>query len=102
MGEIIPRLWLNRTPNFLLAYHNFGLFTKPKVINVKNDVKDWERDNAAILERYHAVVKRIIDTVRDADTPQVEVSWDGLGPLQITKQLGQVRAALPVELQSHW
>jgi hypothetical protein len=102
MGEIFPRLWMNRTPRFLLAYHQDGVFTSPEVKDVRQDIDTWQDENSTTLGRYHAVVKRIVDTVRDADVHQVEVSWDGTGPLLITKQIGEVRMALPAELHSHW
>lgn len=98
MNEILPRLWVNQTPKSLIAYHQFGLFDKPKVKDVRQEVIRWENDNPALLARFQALVKRIVDVVRDSDQQQCEVSWDGQGPLFITKQIGQVRRALPPDL----
>jgi len=102
MGEILPRLWMNQTPNFLLAYHRYGLFNKPTVKDVRSEIKNWETENASTLGKFHAILKRIVDTVRESDVHQVEVSWDGQGPLRITEQLGEGRRALPLNLCSHW
>lgn len=102
MDDIIPRLWLNQTPNFLIAYHQNGLFTPPLVKNVRQDVLAWEQDNAALLGRFHALIRRILDVVRDSSNQQVEVSWDGQGPLRITEQVGGARRALPEDLLDHW
>lgn len=97
MQEILPRLWLNQTSKFLLAYHRSGLFDQPKVKDVKPLVEKWEKDSAEILSRLHAILKRIVDVLRDSDSQQVEISWDGKGPLLITKQLGD-RRILPSDL----
>jgi hypothetical protein len=98
MNEILPRLWLNQTSKFLIAYHQGGLFDKPKVKAVRNEVIRWEHDNSTHLSRFHALVKRIVDVVRDADQQQCEVSWDGQGPLLVTKQVGEGVRALPSDL----
>jgi hypothetical protein len=100
--ELIPRLWVNQTPNFLIAYHEYGLFDRPKVSDVKQQVLDWEKRNTGLLGRYHAIVKRILDIVRDSDDRQVEVSWDGKGPLRITKQIEPGNRVLPAELLDRW
>ena len=102
MDEILPRLWVNQTSKFLLAYHTFGLFDKPQVTNVRKQVLDWEENNAAVLGRLHALVKRIVDLVRDSPDQQVEVSSDGEGALLISKQLGDRRRALPSDLLQTW
>ncbi|KAK2762565.1 hypothetical protein FQN54_000738 [Arachnomyces sp. PD_36] len=99
MEEILPRLWLNQTPNFLLAYHKFGLFDKPDVKNVKEDVLKWEKDNSSVLALFHAVVKRIVDVMlEETEELQCEVSWDGQGRLYITEAVGERKKALPSDL----
>jgi hypothetical protein len=95
MEEILPRLWVNRTSKFVIAYHKFGVFDNPKVEDVRRQVSDWENRNSNLLARFHAVLKRIVDVVRDSKDQQCEVSWDGEGLLRITKQIGEGRKALP-------
>ncbi len=95
MEDILPRLWVNQTSKFLIAYHKFGVFENPEVADVRGEVLAWEKNNSKLLARYHAVVKRIVDVVRDSEDKQCEVSWDGEGPLLITKQIGTGRRALP-------
>ncbi|KFZ16934.1 hypothetical protein V502_04821 [Pseudogymnoascus sp. VKM F-4520 (FW-2644)] len=102
MEEILPRLWLNQTSKFLLAYHRYGLFDQPKVEDVRQLVISWQKDNLALLSRFHAILRRIVDVVRDSDEQQLEVSWDGQGPLLITKQVGKGRRALPSDLRELW
>jgi len=100
MNDILPRLWLNQTPKFLIAYHQRGLFNKPEVKDIRQDIMRWEKDNSASLELFHALIKRIVDVVRASDQQQCEVSWDGQGPLRITEQIGKGRRALPPDLLS--
>ena len=57
-----------------------------------------KRDNSTLLARFHLLVQRIIDVVRESDNQQVEVSWGGQGPLCIIKQIGEGRKALPSEV----
>jgi hypothetical protein len=95
MDEILPRLWVNQTSKFLIAYHKFGAFNNPQVEDVRQRILGWESHNSALLARFHAIVKRIVDVVRDSEDQQCEVSWDGQGPLHITKQVGEGRRALP-------
>ena len=98
MADILPRLWVNQTSKFLIAYHKFGLFDQPKVEDVRQHVLNWESGNSALLARFHAVVKRLVDVVRDSEDQQCEASWDGQGPLRITKQIREGRRALPSDI----
>lgn len=98
MNEILPRLWVNQTPNFLIAYHQHGLFAHPKVKNIRSEIIDWEEENSSLLARFHALVTRIVDTVRDNDKQQCEVTWDGSGFLLINEQVGDGKRALPSDL----
>jgi hypothetical protein len=102
LNEILPRLWMNQTSKFLIAYHTYGLFDKPEVKNVHEEVLGWESDNASWLERYHALVRRIVDVARDSERGQLEIMWGGTGPLQVTEQIGEATRALPGELLQLW
>jgi len=99
MKDVLPGLWLNQTPNFLVAYHQFGLFRRPQVRNIREDILDWEKENSHLLATFHAILKRIVDVVRDSEKQQCEVSWGGTGELLITEQIGDGRRALPSDLQ---
>ncbi|KAI9640525.1 hypothetical protein NHQ30_011271 [Ciborinia camelliae] len=102
MEEILPRLWVNQTSNFLIAYHKYGLFNKPQVSNVKDKVLEWEKKNATLLSKFHVLVKRIMEIVQDSDNHRVEVSWDGKGPLRVTEQTRQGNRVLPTDLLQKW
>jgi hypothetical protein len=102
MNEILPRLWLNQTPNFLIAYHEFGLFNKPQVESIRKDILQWQNKNSSVLARLHALLKQIVDVVRDSDYEHFELSWNGIGSLLISKQIGEGRNPLPADLCELW
>ncbi|QSZ31398.1 hypothetical protein DSL72_000963 [Monilinia vaccinii-corymbosi] len=102
MEEILPRIWVNQTPNVPLAYHKFGLFDKPQISNVKQKVLEWQERNATLLSKFHVLLKRIVEIVKDSDDHRVEVSWDGKGPLRVTKQIRKGNRVLPTELLQKW
>ncbi|KAK0127289.1 hypothetical protein ONS96_006839 [Cadophora gregata f. sp. sojae] len=102
MEEILPRLWANQTPNFVIAYHNSGLFDHPTVTPIRQKILDWETAHSSLLARFHALIKRIMDAVRDSDHSCFEISWDGNGPLCISEQIEEGRTALPSDLLSLW
>lgn len=98
MEEIVPRLWVNQTSKFLIAYHKYGKFDNPKVEDVRSKVLEWEARNSNLLAKFHATVSRIVEAVRSSEDQQCEVSWSGQGPLLISKQVGQGRRALPADV----
>ncbi|TGO26036.1 hypothetical protein BPAE_0067g00080 [Botrytis paeoniae] len=101
MEEILPRLWVNQTPNFLIAYHKSGLFDNPQVSNVKDKVLEWEKGHATLLSKFHVLLKRILEVMKDFKDDRVEISWDGKGPLRVTKQIEGNRV-LPSDLLQRW
>ncbi|KAK6610259.1 putative geranylgeranyl pyrophosphate synthetase [Botrytis cinerea] len=100
--EILPRLWVNQTPNFLIAYHRSGLFNNPQVSSVKDKVLEWEKGHATLLSKFHVLLKRIIEVMRDSKDHRVEISWDGKGPLRVTKHIEEGNRVLPSDLLQEW
>lgn len=98
MSEIFPRLWVNQTSNFLIAYNTFGVFEDPQIKNVRQDVLNWQKDKSALLARYHGLIQRIIQVARNSPDQQLEVRWDSQGPLCIYKQVGNDKRVLPKDL----
>ncbi|KAF7956949.1 hypothetical protein EAE96_004273 [Botrytis aclada] len=102
MEEILPRLWVNQTPNFLIAYHKYGVFDNPQVSNVKDKVLEWERGHSTLLSKFHVLLKRILEVIQDSKDDRVEISWDGKGPLRVTKRIGEGNRVLPLDLLKKW
>lgn len=106
MEDMLPKLWLTQTPGFLEAsYYEAGVFLDPQIRDVKADLDRWEKENASDLSKFHAVLTRVRDAVGDEENGCAEVSWQGSGPLKITKALvkaGMVKRALPMDLTELW
>ncbi|KAI9843466.1 MAG: hypothetical protein M1837_006312 [Sclerophora amabilis] len=102
MDEILPRIWVSQTPNFIIGYHNSGVFDDIRVQDVRDKVQDWEGENQNLLGRYYAIIRRIIDTAKGLSGNKIEVFRVGDGPLQIRKQLDAEWNALPADLRKVW
>ncbi|KAF4615553.1 hypothetical protein G7Y89_g15308 [Cudoniella acicularis] len=102
MDEIFPRLWINQTPKFLLAYHEFGVFDTPEIQDVRGRILNWERNNSALLTRFHAVVERVVGLAKSSNKKQLEVYWDGQGPLRVATLDEDGTRALPGDLLRHF
>lgn len=45
MSEVLPRLWVNQTPNFVIGYHHYGTFDDIRVQDARDEIEDWEEQN---------------------------------------------------------
>ncbi|KAB8069527.1 hypothetical protein BDV29DRAFT_161356 [Aspergillus leporis] len=57
LGEEVPRLWLSQILNFILAFHEYGVFNDIRVQNMREDVKYWERKNEDKLGQFAALLR---------------------------------------------
>ena len=57
---------MNQTPNFIVAYHKFGVFGDIRKKDVKDEVRAWEEQRAEDIAKFHALLKRVIEVVRGA------------------------------------
>src|SRR5690606_29371541 len=66
MDEVFLRLWINRTPNFIVAYHHSGWFTPEdvEVIDVRDGVREWEKENQPALERLERLLRDLVETCK--------------------------------------
>ena len=108
MSEILPRLWLNRTPNFILAQHTRGVFTNEsiQVTDVRREVEEWESSHASELRLFRGVIKKLTEVVDGLAEGERKVGvWRiGNGDLQIRALTSSNRqwSALPKALQARW
>ena len=67
VDDFLHRLWVNQTPNFILAFHTYGKFEQHDIhiIDVKNKVKNWELQNAAVLSRLGSLLHKLIDVAKN-------------------------------------
>ncbi|KAG5917003.1 hypothetical protein E4U61_003128 [Claviceps capensis] len=64
MQPQLARLWLRQVPNLVLAYHTSGLFTDIRIMDVQSDVSDWEKKEAAVIRKFVALLRQIVDIAR--------------------------------------
>jgi hypothetical protein len=103
MDEFLPRLWVNQTPNFVVARHTSGRFEHEdiEIRNVRPDVQRWQSRNQAVLLHLKSVLRKLIEITSQKGNTRVQVRRVGTGPLQITKPTKEW-TVLPSELKARW
>ena len=101
IAEFLPRLWVNQTPNLIIARHEFGRFHDIQRTDIRAAVKGWEQKNAGMLERLHALLRQLIEITGQADSSRVQVSREGTGPVCVRKPTREW-SALPAKLKMVW
>ena len=104
--EILPRLWINQTPNFVLAYHTTGLFEKENIHikDMRDPIKAWERRNGEALARLVTVLQKIREVARDTEDGKLDVMVREYGVLEIRRRVedDEVGDVLPGDLMGKW
>lgn len=104
LGEQLPRLWISQMTNFLLAYHERGLFQEKdiEIKNIKSDVEEWQDLNQPSLNRLAALFHRILDSVRASKDGKLEIVWSDDGSLEIRQQLPDAGEVLSAPVKKQW
>lgn len=100
--EQLPRLWVSQTPNFILAYHQHGLFEEIHINNVDSDIKEWERRQAGKLSRFAALIHRIVEMVKARPDGKLELRHVVPGRLEVREQLADAGHALSQRVHAMW
>jgi hypothetical protein len=102
MSDIYPQLWIKQVPNFIIAYHDgAGLFEDIKVQDVRKGVQKWETENFIAVRRLAVLLKTIIEFAREKGG-LLEVYSPSADCLEIRKQYGEGKPALPSGLKDEW
>ena len=101
IAEFLPRLWVNQTPNFIIARHEFGVFKEVNIKDVRHDVQQWESANQVVLSRLHGVLKKLIELTGKAGCSRVQVHRVATGPLLISEVVKRW-TVLPQDLKVKW
>lgn len=88
--------------NFILAYHEHGLFTEIHVNKVQMDVMTWERDQAAALSRIAALLHHMVGIVKSHPDGKVELRHVVPGELEVREQLAGADDALSRPVRTVW
>lgn len=102
MADILPRVWVSQTPNFVIGYHKSGLFDDVQVQAVHDEILEWEDKLQDSLNGLSALVYRIIEIAKSCKGQGIEISRIGSGDLLIRKLLDSEWHALPWDLSQKW
>lgn len=101
--EFLHRLWVNQTPNFIMAFHSYGKF-QPKdihILDVREKLVVWEKQNATVLEKLGAVLHKLISFAKESGHGKCEVRRVGEGSLEIWSEVPGW-SALPNDLRKRF
>lgn len=102
LEDQLKRLWVAQIPQFILAYHDRGLFNDINVRTVRDEVKDWEISHVDVLSRLAALIHRIISLVKARFDNKVELRHDATGILEVREQLADAGDALSRKWSDMW
>ena len=99
--NFLHNLWVNQVPNFILAFHEKGKFraTDIHVINAREQVQEWESENAKHLKELSQVLHKLISISQTAGRNTFEIRREGNGPLQVWTETTEW-SALPSSMRS--
>ncbi|RMZ00987.1 hypothetical protein D0864_03577 [Hortaea werneckii] len=102
LEEQLGRLWANRTPNFVIAFHDRGLFSEIRKQDVRAKVDQWESEHTTELRMLGRVVEQIVKCCAASSDGRCEVVSGEIGELQLREVGGYFPRALPQDLKSLW
>ncbi|KFA51347.1 hypothetical protein S40293_03214 [Stachybotrys chartarum IBT 40293] len=104
IGEELPRLWLRQLDKFVLAFHERGRFDEDdvKLHSIRPRLDEWEEGNQAPIKRLRALLREIIDQVKEQPSGRMELVSEGLGMIQICEQCADAERPLSDDAQERW
>lgn len=98
--DVAPQIWISQTPKLVRAYHRGGIFQEPKVENVTTAVQEWQTDNQVQLRTLVALIRRLLDIVKNCGNRATVRYVDDGDKLVISPSNG--KRMLPESLYLHW
>ncbi|KAL9615080.1 MAG: hypothetical protein Q9167_000503 [Letrouitia subvulpina] len=102
LREQLPRLWVSQIPNFILAYHDSGVFDEIQVCNVAQEIESWERENQGTLRRFAFLLRKIVSFVTSMEHKKLELHRRELGVLEIREQTKDVAQSMSPDIEARW
>lgn len=100
LSEELPRLWIRQIENFILAFHERGLFKDIRVQNVRDKFGIWEKEHQALLERLMALLHCIMKKARQRG--RFEIVFAGVGSLEVRQTLSDAGEPLSRGVKQRW
>ena len=98
--EIAPQLWVSQTPKLVRAYHEKGTFRAPVVEDITTTIKGWEAQKQNDLKKLAALIKKIINLVKECGGNAV-LKYTLNGD-KLVLSTCQRKGMLPKDLYSKW
>ena len=103
LSEELPRLWIAQIPNFILGYHESGVFKDIGITSTRTKILTWEQDNQEILEQFAVLLHELVDFARSRRNRTIEVRHSGMDKLELRAFTPeQSSAALSPEMRARW
>ncbi|KAI9662214.1 MAG: hypothetical protein M1821_008380 [Bathelium mastoideum] len=100
--EFAARLWLTQTPNFMVAFHKYGVFDDIRRNDVRDRVRGWEGENQDVLRRFGRLLQWVVEQARVEEDGMMELWRHEAGNLTVRKVGGNIVGALPGEVEDEW
>ncbi|KAI9041872.1 cytochrome P450 [Aspergillus affinis] len=101
MAEILPRLWVSQTPNFLLAFHERGRFDDIRIQDLQSAVQAWEKRESKALCRFHSLLVQLISFAHGQPDGRFEIVHEECGDaLELREVTPSVNHVIPDGLKS--
>ncbi|KAH9203831.1 hypothetical protein DL95DRAFT_529495 [Leptodontidium sp. 2 PMI_412] len=98
--EVAPQLWVSQTPKLVRAYHQNGTFQRPMVEDVAAATKSWEERNQNELRTLAALIRKIINLVKECGGNAV-LKYNTEGDKLVVCKVER-KEMLPKDLYSKW
>lgn len=102
LGEQLPRMWVAQVPNFILAYHDKGVFNEIEVMDVSQKIKVWEQSTNKELSQLAALLHHIMDLARSSRDGKLEVIRQEGGKLEMRAQSTGAPTAFSKAIMIRW
>lgn len=99
-GEL-PRLWLAQIPNFVIGFHKYGVFDDVRVEDVREEVRQWEKEQESNLQKLAGLLKMLIAFAQGQADGRFEVVYRG-DSLELREVGGVVNCCIPDEMKRRW
>ncbi|KAL4944389.1 hypothetical protein BDV06DRAFT_210304 [Aspergillus oleicola] len=73
----LPRLWIAQIPNFIVAFHKCRVFNDIRVKDVREDIRQWEKEHQSDLAKLAALLKMLIAFAHGQPDGRFEIVFEG-------------------------
>lgn len=101
IAVLLPRYWINQTPNAVIGWHTYGTFHDIEIKDVREEVKLWETEHAHIIASLRSLLQNLIQFSKQPGQSRFEVRRTEDGPLELWSEM-KGWSALPNDLKAKW